>query len=396
MATAVLDLEFENLPVEITGLERYNKALILIRLRGRPVGQALLPVLGGRIGAREMRNTLMNAAGWTMWERWLHDFLGWDNACTTNYVPPLATVAVCTRDRTEDLRRCLEALMRLPDDGQEVLIVDNCPSNNSTRRLVEGYSRVRYVCEDRPGLDVARNRALREARHEIVAFTDDDAAPDPGWLRALLRNFDDPLVLCVTGLTMPLELETEAQEWFEHLSTFGRGFRRTMFECSNLSPMAAGKVGAGVNMAIRRKVLEYVGSFDEALDAGTVTLSGGDTEIFSRILAAGYRIVYDPAALCWHRHRRTWKELCRTFYGYGVGVYAYWTRRLLIEGELTVLPLACNWFFRYQLLALARSLLGRPGSAPIDLVLAELRGCLAGPWAYLSSKKLLRTNKSEV
>jgi glycosyltransferase involved in cell wall biosynthesis len=391
MATAVLDLDFDHLPPAIVGLERYNRALILIRLYGRPVGQALLPVIDGRIGAAELREALTDAAGWPLWNCWLHNYLGLEMSPTLNYPVPTATVAVCTRDRPEDLQRCLEALMRLPDDGQEYLVVDSCSATDDTRRVVERYGGIRYVREDRPGLDVARNRALREARHEIVAFTDDDAASDPGWLRALLLNFDDPLVLCVTGLTMPLELETEAQEWFERYSTFGRGFARVVFESTCISPMAAGRVGAGVNMALRRSVLEQVGPFDAALDAGTPTRSGGDTEMFSRILATGYRIVYDPAALNWHRHRRTWEELRRTLYGYGVGIYAVWTRSLLIEGELSVPKVAWDWLCHNQVPALIRSLLGRPGSAPLGLLLAELAGCVVGPWAYFSARRRLHT-----
>jgi glycosyltransferase involved in cell wall biosynthesis len=395
MPTAVLDLDLQQLPPAITVPGSYGRALILIRLRGHPVGQAMLPVIGGRIGGAELRDALVDAAGRTLWERWLHDWLGWEEARATNAAPPTATVAVCTRDRPEDLRRCLEAIMRLPDDGQELLVVDNCPSTDATRHLVEDCGRVRYVREDRPGLNIARNRALREAKHEIVAFTDDDAMPDPNWLRALLRNFDDPLVLCVTGLTMPLELETKAQEWFERHSPFGRGFKRTVFESARHNPLAVGRVGAGVNMALRRSVLEHTGPFDEALDAGTPTRSGGDNEMFSRILAAGYRIVYDPAALSWHCHRRTWEELRRAFYGYGVGVYAAWTRSLLIEGELSAPKLAWGWLRHSQLPALARSLLRRPGSVPLDLLLAELRGCAAGPWAYLSSRKRLRIGSEQ-
>jgi GT2 family glycosyltransferase len=395
LPTAVLDLDLQQLPPAITVPERYHRALILIRLRGRPVGQALLRVVNGRIGGRELRDALVDAADSTLWKRWLHDYLEWEETGATNAAPPTATVAVCTRDRPEDLQRCLEALMRLPDDGQELLVVDNCPSTDATHRLVERYGPVRYVHESRPGLDVARNRALREAKHEIIAFTDDDAAPDPGWLRALLRNFDDPSVLCVTGLTMPLELETRAQEVFERYSPFGRGFTRAVWDSTKLSSSASGKVGAGVNMALRRSTLEHIGPFDEALDVGTPTHSGGDTEMFSRILSAGYRIVYDPAALSWHRHRRTWSELRRTFYGYGVGVYAAWTRSLLVEGELSGLKLAWNWLRHSQLRALARALLKRRKTVPLDLILAELCGCIAGPRAYLSSCKRLRTSKEQ-
>jgi hypothetical protein len=156
----------------------------------------------------------------------------------------------------------------LPDRGQELLVVDNHPSTDATLRLVREYPAVRYIREDRPGLDVARNRAMREAMHDIIAFCDDDAVVEPEWLDGLCRNFSDPQVLCVTGLTMPLELETEAQEFFEQHSPFGRGFRRVVFDGQRDNPLVVGKVGAGANMALRRGILDLVGPFDEALDAG--------------------------------------------------------------------------------------------------------------------------------
>ncbi len=78
MATAILDLEFSELLPEITLEERYSKALILIRLDGKPLGQALLPVVGGRIGGEELRETLRNAGGDPLWKSWLYDILEWD------------------------------------------------------------------------------------------------------------------------------------------------------------------------------------------------------------------------------------------------------------------------------------------------------------------------------
>lgn len=395
MAMAVLDLEFERLPSEITGLERYSGVLILIRLRGRPVGQALLPVVRGRVGGDELRDALMYAADSAFWEQWLRGYLGWKEERGTNFKPPHATVAICTRDRTEDLQRCLDALLRMPDDGQELMVIDNCPSTDATRRLVEGYGCVRYVCEDRPGLDIARNRALCEAKHEIIAFTDDDAAPDPNWLRALLRNFDHPLVLCVTGLTMPIELETEAQVYFQRLGGLGRGFKRTVFDSSHYNPFEAWQAGAGVNMALRRSVLTYIGSFDEGLDVGTPVRGGGDTDMLRRILDAGYNIVYDPEALNWHRHRNTWEGLRRQLYGYESAGFAVWTRSLLFERNLEAIKQAWNWIWR-ELPGLYNSILRRTNSTPLDLVLARFRGAVVGPWAFLYSRWLLQKRKKRL
>lgn len=392
MPIAVLDIEFTQLPQEITGLDSYQQALILIRLKGRPVGQALLPVIAGRVGGNNLLDALMCSADSGFWEQWLRDYLGLREHQKVDSPPFQATVAICTRDRPEDLRRCLDALMKLPDDGQEVLVIDNCPSTDATHRLVQSYKYVRYVRENRPGLDIARNRALREASHDIIAFIDDDAAPDQDWLRALLRNFDQPRVLCVTGLTMPIELETESQEQFQRLGGFGRGFKRMIYDGAHHNPLEGWQSGAGVNMALRRTVLEHVGPFDENLDVGTRVGGGGDTDIFRRILAAGYRIVYEPEALNWHKHRRHWKELRRQLYGYESAAFAIWTRNLLFERELQALKQAWDWFWR-ELRVLRSSLLRKPGSTPIDLVVARFCGAAIGPWAYLYSHWLLRKTR---
>jgi glycosyltransferase involved in cell wall biosynthesis len=391
MATAVLDLDLTNLPSTIPGLHQYTKALVLVRYKGKPIGQKIFPVTKGVLQIEENINALLNIPASTLL---LHDYLGWDERRVTNFTAPTATVAVCTRDRPEDLKRCLDALMRLPDDGQEFLVIDNCPSTDQTRTLVESYGRIRYVREERAGLNIARNRALQEARHEIVAFTDDDAVPDTNWLRALIVNFNNALVVCVTGLTMPLELETEAQEAFEKYSPFGKGFKRVIHARNWHNPLATGQVGAGANMALRRSIQKDVGFFDEALDAGTPTHSGGDHEMFARILIAGYQIVYDPSALSWHRHRRTWKELQKTIYGYGVGVYSLFTRHLVTNGEWSVLKIGFQWFWYGQLRSLLRSVLKRPGHMPLALILAELRGCMVGPWAYVYSCLLIKKKTS--
>ncbi len=396
MATAVLDLDVRHLPAGLHGLQGRDRALALLRLGGVPAGEVYLPVVDGTIDGAQLRAAVASVMAAAGSEPWLAGYLASDAARHTGASLPSATVAVCTRDRPEYLQRCLQALMRLEDDGQEILIVDNCPSSDATRQLALAAAEqrsVRYLREDRPGLNAARNRALQEARTEVVAFSDDDAVPDPGWLRALLRNFDHPLVLAVTGLTMPLELETEAQEWFERVSRFGRGFSRIVFDSATHNPAHAGLIGTGANMAFRRSALDFIGPFDDALDSGTPTRAGGDYEMFSRVLASGYRAVYDPAALSWHCHRRTWDELRQAMYGYGVGIFAAWTRSLL-DGELSVLRAACGWMWYRQFPALPLALLGHSGITPRDLLLAELRGCMAGPWAYFASRRQRRLTRA--
>jgi len=228
---------------------------------------------------------------------------------------------------------------------------------------------------------------MQSASGEIVVFIDDDAVPDANWLREHRRAFRNSLTMASMGLTLPLELETEAQEQFEAFSSFSRGLMPRSFQSRYMHPLFVGHAGAGVNMALCREAVPLLGPFDEALDAGTPTHSGGECEFLSRVLAHHYRIEYTPSALNWHRHRRSIPELRRTIFGYGVGVYAFWTARVLADHEWSALLLAGKWFLFDQLPRFVRSLTRRPGAAPWPLPWDELRGSVLGPWSYWRSRR---------
>lgn len=399
MPTKVLDLDLAHPPELLEGLTGYGAVYALVRWNDMPVGRVRLPL---RLSSNSARTYLTRdqllAAICPQLDRpfadaWLEHWLGYDGRPNPSPLPS-ATVAVCTRDRPDDLARCLASLLRLHPDGQQVLVVDSASKGDATRRVVARFEGVRYVREAQPGLDRARNRALREADTEIVAFIDDDATADPHWLAALLRNFDDPEVMCVTGLTMPVELETRAQEDFERAYPFARGFRRKVWDRRALPPSGAGFAGAGVNMALRRRVLDVVGAFDEALDAGTRSLSSGDTDIFAQILSRDYLIVYEQTALNWHRHRRTESELIEQAYSYGAGPYAEFTALWMRDRDPAGLTAAFQWLLWGQLPRLARALLRVPGAEPLYLVAAELRGCPTGPRRYIIEKRQQAANQT--
>lgn len=387
MPTTVVDVDLADGFADIADLDPYTQAYLVIRLDRVPVGHAWVPVARGRIPADRVRAAAAGALP-ALSRRWLERQVG--GCAAVAGILPTATIVICTRERPDDLARTLAAVVEESAGEHPVLVVDNRPVTTATHDLVRRYPTVRYVREDTPGLNAARNRALRESQTDIVAFTDDDATPERGWLAALRGAFGHPLVLGVTGLTLPLELETEAQEWFERLSPFGRGYFRHEFDPIECSPNVAGGIGAGANMALRRDVLRLVGPFDETLDAGTPTRSGGDHDLFARVLAGGYRLVYEPAAVSRHRHRRTWAELRETIHGYGVGVYASWTGQLLRQANLSVVKQAALWFGRTQAPMLVRALARRPGAAPADLLLTELAGCLRGPFAWAASQRRRR------
>lgn len=303
------------------------------------------------------------------------------------------TVVVCTRDRTEDLARCLAALGRSTAPPHEVVVVDNAPSSESTRLLVEQFPAVRYVEEPRPGLDVARNAGLRAATTDFVAYTDDDAEPHADWTWRIRAAFDAPSIVGVTGLVLPAELDTETQVLFEEHAGFGRGYARRDFGPDFLARhrrwgAPVWEIGAGANMAFRRSAVEEVGAFDERLDVGAAGCSG-DSEMWYRLLAAGWTCRYDPAAVVRHHHRRDPDALLRQMYGYMRGH----TCALLVQFErnrhwgnlarmVLVLP---KWQAKLGLQILARRV--RRAPEPADALYGpQLRGWLAGVPFYLRSR----------
>ena len=227
----------------------------------------------------------------------------------------MISVAICTRNRTEVLRRALDSIASQATLPGEILVVDNAPDDRSTETLVRERSpAVRYVHEDRRGLNFARNRALAESEGAVVAFMDDDAVADPGWVAAIGTVFaENPGIAICTGKVEPFSLETEGQRLFEANGGFSRGEHRIHLPADRgrklhglSAPLIAWSisVGTGCNMAVRRSMVLEAGAFDTALDQAPILPGGGDLDLFWRVLDAGHEIVYEPAAQVRHEHRR--------------------------------------------------------------------------------------------
>ncbi|MEO7986590.1 MAG: glycosyltransferase [Gemmatimonadales bacterium] len=379
----LLDLDLSRPAAAVEDAAGFAGVQALVWNDGAPVGWITVPVHGGRCSAEAITGALAHLNG--------------KEPAPVQSIPeqwPTVTVAVCTRDRTGDLERRLDALAAIQYPGLELLVVDNAPVSDLTERLVRGYRRpLRYVREPRPGLDWARNRAIQEATSEVLAFTDDDVIVDAGWVHALARVFvADPAVAAVTGLVVPLELDTEAQVLFERYRSFARGFvhRRVSAGGGGSSVAAkygaAGDFGTGANMAFRRNLFDRIGPFDPALDVGTPTHGGGDLEMFFRVLKEGYTLIYEPRALVRHRHRRDLPGLRRQMTDHGIGFSSYLVRTALTypEERAAVARLGAWW------LAKTVFRIARPKAAPTAalrrLGLSELKGCLLGLGRYQQSR----------
>ena len=400
MAARVLQIDLNAPLAPIPTSERYAALWILIRVGRRPigwvrvrraaVGAVLTPDMQQRLIAEQIGLQVIDA-----FRNRQHELP--EDADESKL--PSMSVVVCTREHPDVLERQLNSLAKLDYPNYEVIVVDNAPRTNGTRRVCDKFPQFRYVLEPRKGLDYARNTGWRSAVNEIVAYTDDDACVDPGWLRGLGYNFIDPRVHACTGTTYPYELETPAQECFERYGGMQRGFNRKTYRPGTWNafyPLGSGRFGAGVNMSIRRATLEKMGGFDDALDVGSIARGCGDLDIFARVIKDGGWLVYDPCAIVWHQHRKTMHQLRRQMFDYGFGFCAYvgkYAHDLELGNQsVKMLRRWSNTWGKKRLWKNVRDAVQLRPHFPINLILAEIWGGMMGLRAY---KRSMRRVKSE-
>lgn len=234
-----------------------------------------------------------------------------------------ATVAICTHNRAEDVREALFSLLQQSFTGAyEVIVVDNRSTDN-TRQVVQEVHLmtsipILYVYEERLGLSVARNRAIREAKGDYILFLDDDAAASRNWIEGIVSVFEsDSRIGCVGGKIDPA--------WEGAEPTWLLPENRTLYTILDYSQeiveMKKPAIPFGANVAFRKSVFDTLMPFREDLGrVGSNLLSSEEAELIDRIRSR-YTVYYTPHA--WVRHkiprsRVSRKWLLRRIYWQGV------------------------------------------------------------------------------
>jgi GT2 family glycosyltransferase len=386
IAYQILELEVEAPLPEVALPEEYSGVAFVVRRRDKPIGFFMEALPGGSILTPEdLAARVMKHVGTQILRERIYDEL---RGPLDHREFPALDIAICTHDRTDVLARCLENLRELGilDDGSvRVLVIDNAPSDEQTARLVAAFPQVTYIREAKPGLDFARNRAVKEATGELIAFLDDDVVVDRCWLEGLRDSWTaNPDAGAFTGPVLPLELGTKAQIVFEQMGGFGRRFDRIRFGSvlpeSPTYPCGAGMFGAGCNMAFNRKVLIELGGFDDALDTGAPLPGGGDLDMFYRVVRAGYALVREPKMVIYHQHRREYAKLRHQMWTWGLGSMAYVTKSYLTDlSQRPKIRRWIAWWFVYQFSKIFVPFLRRNRQPwPLDLVIAEICGGITG------------------
>jgi glycosyltransferase involved in cell wall biosynthesis len=390
LAVEVVDVDAETRSLLLLRADGspYRGAMLIARLAGRPFGVVTVPAdADGRVDAGTVASAVRRLPAPT----------GEERTASGPASNPRISVIVATCARPASVIRCVRSIFACDYDNFEVIVVENAPERSATARALSesfpGDLAPMYLEEPRVGLSHTRNTGLAWATGEIVAFTDDDVVVDPVWLGAIANAFA-PEVGCVTGLIMPLSLENENQLLFERFAAFGKGFVRREFsitdqpnEQNRLLPYAAGHLGSGANMAFRTSLARELGGLDPVLGIGTPTLGGEDIDILATVLLSGSKLVYDPAALIFHEHPRSYAGLHRRAFAYGVGLTAMLSKHLVVGPRRQLvarIPAGMRYIFDP---ASRKNALRGPGYPPAYTML-EFLGMVVGPFAYVVSAGL--------
>ena len=249
---------------------------------------------------------------------------------------PFVSIVVPVFNGADIIEELLVSLLALsyPTDQYEIIVVDNGSTDN-TRQVVEKYPVKLLEEKEIQGPAAARNKGIRHAQGDIIAFTDADCVADSNWLKMLVADHAnqtiggflgdiqgrEPAHTKVEAITnryrsfSPFRLETEPngteKKVLQLSSLQPRGALERLWvrlglityyqKHSSLPPLCTGSTG---NVAYRRVVFEKVGIFDVELKEGE------DQDLSWRVqLNTDYKLQPAPQAVIYHRHVQTIKEL---------------------------------------------------------------------------------------
>ncbi|WP_198375413.1 glycosyltransferase [Neoroseomonas rubea] len=237
------------------------------------------------------------------------------------------TAAICTYQRYDLLPGAIRSALdqTLPGDAFEVIVIDNSPDAERSAQEAEAFGahpNLVWRHEARPGLSNARNVAASLAAAPLIAFLDDDARAERGWLAAIADCFDamDEEVQVVGGRIRPW-WGAPRPDWLPDsmlgdLTVVDLGEERRL--------LREGEWVAGANIAFRVAALQAAGGFDTSLGrngGGASLLSAEETAVTDRLRAQGGLVAYAPGAAvehwvdperltqAWFRRRAAWQAV---------------------------------------------------------------------------------------
>lgn len=189
----------------------------------------------------------------------------------------IISVIICTYNRAKLLDKCLHSLRQQTLDQKyfEIIIIDN-NSEDNTQAIIKKYQNVLPITcflEKNQGLSYARNRGIKEANTEYLAFLDDDAKPDPSWLQQAIKIIRDKGPQIFGGPIYPFYLHNKPRWFLDKYET-----RKVTEQSRYVNELT--NFFSGSNFFITKLLCQKVKGFDEKLGMKGKKISVGEDTNF--------------------------------------------------------------------------------------------------------------------
>ena len=214
-------------------------------------------------------------------------------------VKPNVSIIVAAYNSQDTIEECLKSILaqNYPVHSLEIIVMDGGSKDNTIKIAQQFPIKVFSI---RLNCPAAYNYAHKIAQYSVLGFIDADAKVETEWLQKLVPHLNEPNVVGVSG-----SIETWNQD-----NPWARGIGYELKNRYQRIGKYTGRI-ATMNLIMKKAVIEEVGGWDEKLP------SQYDTDLGFRISAKGYKIAYEPNALCYHYNRPTLKAFYRQQLQYG-------------------------------------------------------------------------------
>ena len=293
---------------------------------------------------------------------------------------PATSLIICSRNRPELLAESIDSILKGDEVPTQLIIVDQSKAPHPTLATLttDRTSDIRYLWTQSVGLSRANNTGIAAAQHDLLVFTHDDVIVSPVWFGALVHALlaGGPRSV-VTGQVRAVEADTP------------NGFAPST-KVDESPAVYEGRIGADplypMNMAMYRSTIDEVGGFDEHLGPGTSYPAAEDNEFGYRLLEAGYRIIYVPEAVLFHRAWRAEREYLPLRWSYGRGQGAFYAKHLGLTDRY--IPRRMSWDIMRHIYQATWRLRRQPRLACGDVI--YILGMLSGAAQWLLTQRRTR------
>lgn len=252
-------------------------------------------------------------------------------------------IVIPTRNRPEQIGAAI-ASVRASEAALIRLVVVDQSDDERTAAVVARHSaedpRVTYLRTAPQGISHARNLGVAAGTAPYILFTDDDCRVAPDWARAMAAALAEPGIWATFGRVLPEPAPDHGVA--EAAPGVVLGVKLSTERQVFAGPRWNLGFGHGASMGVRRERLTALGGFDPLLGTGAPLRSWEDRDLGYRVLAAGGRIVYTPAAVVRHRQWRPWPQVRRATHDYAIGAGATAAKYLRL-GDIGGLVLLGDW-----------------------------------------------------